>query len=301
MIDELEFKIDLQTGRIDKILADFMPKTSRSQIQAWIKGGNLSVNGEVVKANYKVQCGDTLKLTIPEAEKINVTAENIPLDIVFEDDDLLVVNKPTGMVVHPSKGHLTGTLVNGLLYHVNTLSEGTAYVRPGIVHRIDMDTSGLLVVAKTNEAHQKLAEQLENHTMEREYYALVHGVISHEDGTIDAPIARMHIDRKKRTVAEGGKHAITHFEVVERFKNYTLVKLNLETGRTHQIRVHMKYIGHPVVGDPMYGPAETITGFGQFLHAATLGFVHPTTEEKLHFEAPLPDYFADKLAELRKI
>lgn len=301
MIDELEFKIDLQTGRIDKILADFMPKTSRSQIQAWIKGGNLSVNGEVVKANYKVQCGDTLRLTIPEAEKINVTPENIPLDIVFEDDDLLVVNKPTGMVVHPSKGHLTGTLVNGLLYHVNTLSEGTAYVRPGIVHRIDMDTSGLLVVAKTNEAHQKLAEQLENHTMEREYYALVHGVISHEDGTIDAPIARMHIDRKKRTVAEGGKHAITHFEVVERFKNYTLVKLNLETGRTHQIRVHMKYIGHPVVGDPMYGPAETITGFGQFLHAATLGFVHPTTEEKLHFEAPLPDYFADKLAELRKI
>lgn len=301
MIDELEFKIDLQTGRIDKILADFMPKTSRSQIQAWIKGGNLSVNGEVVKANYKVQFGDTLRLTIPEAEKINVTPENIPLDIVFEDDDLLVVNKPTGMVVHPSKGHLTGTLVNGLLYHVNTLSEGTAYVRPGIVHRIDMDTSGLLVVAKTNEAHQKLAEQLENHTMEREYYALVHGVISHEDGTIDAPIARMHIDRKKRTVAEGGKHAITHFEVVERFKNYTLVKLNLETGRTHQIRVHMKYIGHPVVGDPMYGPAETITGFGQFLHAATLGFVHPTTEEKLHFEAPLPDYFADKLAELRKI
>ncbi len=256
MIDELEFKIDLQTGRIDKILADFMPKTSRSQIQAWIKGGNLSVNGEVVKANYKVQCGDMLKLTIPEAEKINVTAENIPLDIVFEDDDLLVVNKPTGMVVHPSKGHLTGTLVNGLLYHVNTLSEGTAYVRPGIVHRIDMDTSGLLVVAKTNEAHQKLAEQLENHTMEREYYALVHGVISHEDGTIDAPIARMHIDRKKRTVAEGGKHAITHFEVVERFKNYTLVKLNLETGRTHQIRVHMKYIGHPVVGDPMYGPGR---------------------------------------------
>ncbi|CZQ85801.1 pseudouridine synthase rsua/rlub/c/d/e/f [Trichococcus palustris] len=301
MIDELEFKIDLQSGRIDKILADFMPKTSRSQIQAWIKGGNLSVNGEVVKANYKVQLGDTLKLTIPEAEKINVTPENIPLDIVFEDDDLLVVNKPTGMVVHPSKGHLTGTLVNGLLYHVNTLSEGTAYVRPGIVHRIDMDTSGLLVVAKTNEAHQKLAEQLENHTMEREYYALVHGVISHEDGTIDAPIARMHIDRKKRTVAEGGKHAITHFEVVERFKNYTLVKLNLETGRTHQIRVHMKYIGHPVVGDPMYGPSETITGFGQFLHAATLGFVHPTTKETMHFEAPLPDYFADKLAELRKI
>lgn len=301
MIDELEFKIDLQTGRIDKILADFMPKTSRSQIQAWIKGGNLSVNGEVVKANYKVQFGDTLKLTIPEAEKINVTAENIPLDIVFEDDDVLVVNKPTGMVVHPSKGHLSGTLVNGLLYHVNTLSEGTAYVRPGIVHRIDMDTSGLLVVAKTNEAHQKLAEQLENHTMEREYYALVHGVISHEDGTIDAPIARMHIDRKKRTVAEGGKHAITHFEVVERFKNYTLVKLNLETGRTHQIRVHMKYIGHPVVGDPMYGPAETITGFGQFLHAATLGFVHPTTAETMHFEAPLPAYFADKLAELRKI
>ena len=163
-----------------------------------------------------------------------------------------------------------------------------------------MDTSGLLVVAKTNEAHQKLAEQLENHTMERAYLALVHGVIPHEDGTIDAPIARMMIDRKKRTVADGGKKAVTHFEVIERFRDFTLLKLQLETGRTHQIRVHMKYIGHPVAGDPMYGPKETLSGHGQYLHAATLGFIHPTTGEKRHFEAPLPDFYSEKLAELRK-
>jgi len=204
------------------------------------------------------------------------------------------------MVVHPSKGHLSGTLVNGLLFHVNSLSDGTANIRPGIVHRIDMDTSGLLVVAKTNEAHQKLAEQLENHTMERAYLALVHGVIPHEDGTIDAPIARMMVDRKKRTVADGGKKAVTHFEVIERFRDFTLLKLRLETGRTHQIRVHMKYIGHPLAGDPMYGPAETIGGHGQYLHAATLGFIHPKTGEKMHFEAPLPDFYSEKLTELRK-
>lgn len=300
MKEKFVFKIDGQSGRIDKVLADFMGGTSRSQIQAWIKEGNLTVNDKAVKSNYKVQKGDLLELTIPEVEQINVVPEDIDLDIIYEDDALLVVNKPSGMVVHPSKGHLSGTLVNGLLFHVNTLSDGTATIRPGIVHRIDMDTSGLLVVAKTNEAHQKLAEQLENHTMEREYLALVHGVIPHEDGTIDAPIARMMVDRKKRTVADGGKRAVTHFEVIERFRDFTLLKLRLETGRTHQIRVHMKYIGHPLAGDPMYGPADTLSGHGQYLHAATLGFIHPTTGEKMHFEAPLPDFYSEKLAELRK-
>ncbi|CZQ80943.1 RluA family pseudouridine synthase [Trichococcus ilyis] len=300
MKEKFVFKIDGQSGRIDKVLADFMGGTSRSQIQAWIKEGNLTVNDKAVKSNYKVQEGDLLELTIPEVEQINVVPEDIDLDIIYEDDALLVVNKPSGMVVHPSKGHLSGTLVNGLLFHVNTLSDGTATIRPGIVHRIDMDTSGLLVVAKTNEAHQKLAEQLENHTMEREYLALVHGVIPHEDGTIDAPIARMMVDRKKRTVADGGKRAVTHFEVIERFRDFTLLKLRLETGRTHQIRVHMKYIGHPLAGDPMYGPADTLSGHGQYLHAATLGFIHPTTGEKMHFEAPLPDFYSEKLAELRK-
>lgn len=300
MKEKFVFKIDGQSGRIDKVLADFMGGTSRSQIQEWIKEGNLTVNDKAVKSNYKVQEGDLLELTIPEVEQINVVPEDIDLDIIYEDDALLVVNKPSGMVVHPSKGHLSGTLVNGLLFHVNTLSDGTATIRPGIVHRIDMDTSGLLVVAKTNEAHQKLAEQLENHTMEREYLALVHGVIPHEDGTIDAPIARMMVDRKKRTVADGGKRAVTHFEVIERFRDFTLLKLRLETGRTHQIRVHMKYIGHPLAGDPMYGPADTLSGHGQYLHAATLGFIHPTTGEKMHFEAPLPDFYSEKLAELRK-
>lgn len=300
MKEKFVFKIEGQSGRIDKVLADFMGGTSRSQIQAWIKEGNLTVNDKAVKSNYKVQEGDLLELTIPEVEQINVVPEDIDLDIIYEDDALLVVNKPSGMVVHPSKGHLSGTLVNGLLFHVNTLSDGTATIRPGIVHRIDMDTSGLLVVAKTNEAHQKLAEQLENHTMEREYLALVHGVIPHEDGTIDAPIARMMVDRKKRTVADGGKRAVTHFEVIERFRDFTLLKLRLETGRTHQIRVHMKYIGHPLAGDPMYGPADTLSGHGQYLHAATLGFIHPTTGEKMHFEAPLPDFYSEKLAELRK-
>ena len=300
MTEKIVFNIDGQTGRIDKILADFMTGTSRSQIQAWIKDGNLMVNDKAVKSNYKVQDGDLLELTIPEPEQINVTPEDIALDVIYEDDALLVVNKPSGMVVHPSKGHLSGTLVNGLLFHVNSLSDGTANIRPGIVHRIDMDTSGLLVVAKTNEAHQKLAEQLENHTMERAYLALVHGVIPHEDGTIDAPSARMMVDRKKRTVADGGKKAVTHFEVIERFRDFTLLKLRLETGRTHQIRVHMKYIGHPLAGDPMYGPAETLGGHGQYLHAATLGFIHPKTGEKMHFEAPLPDFYSEKLTELRK-
>lgn len=298
--NEMTFRIDAETGRIDKVLSDLVPDASRSQLQAWIKEGHVRVNGEAVKVNYKVQEGDVVTVTEPEPETLQVEPEDIPLDIVYEDKDVLVVNKPSGMVVHPSKGHVSGTLVNALLFHVQTLSAGTENIRPGIVHRIDKDTSGLLVVAKNNLSHQRLAEQFEAHTIEREYLALVHGEISHEEGTIEAPIARKPNDRLKRTVIEGGREAITHFRRLEVFPKYTLVRLQLETGRTHQIRVHMKYIGHPLVGDPMYGPSSSIDINGQFLHAGVLGFNHPTTGERLRFEVPLPDFFQRKLEELRR-
>ena len=296
------FTVENEEGdRIDRYLAEEMPERSRSYLQKLIKEQYIKVNNKPVKANYRLVLGDRVEVCIPEAKEPDIEPENIPLDILYEDEDVIVVNKPKQMVVHPAPGHYSGTLVNALMYHCgNELSGINGTSRPGIVHRIDMDTSGLLVVAKTNEAHQKLAEQLENHTMERAYLALVHGVIPHEDGTIDAPIARMMVDRKKRTVADGGKKAVTHFEVIERFRDFTLLKLRLETGRTHQIRVHMKYIGHPLAGDPMYGPAETLGGHGQYLHAATLGFIHPKTGEKMHFEAPLPDFYSEKLTELRK-
>lgn len=294
-------EIQNESGRIDKVIAEAFPDYTRSQIQAWLKSGHVLVNGAAVKANYKVQPGDFVSVEEPEVEPLEIEPENIPLAIVYEDEAVLVVNKPAGMVVHPSKGHLHGTLVNGLLYHVNQLSEGTSVVRPGIVHRIDKDTSGLLVVAKNNQAHQSLADQFFDHSIEREYVALVHGEVQHEEGTIDAPIARMVSNRLKRTVERGGKAAVTHFTRLEQFHGYTLVSLNLETGRTHQIRVHMDYIHHPVVGDPMYGPGDDIDKNGQFLHARVLGFVHPVTNEKVRFEAPLPDYFEAKLAELRKI
>lgn len=296
----LTFRIDAETGRLDKVLTELLPDASRSQIQAWIKDGYVRVNGDTVKTNYKVQEGDAITVTEPEPEVLDVEPENIPLDILYEDEDLLVVNKPSGMVVHPSKGHLSGTLVNALLFHVQSLSAGTENIRPGIVHRIDKDTSGLLVVAKNNLSHQRLAEQFEAHTIVREYTALVHGVIPHEEGTIEAPIARKPNDRLKRTVIEGGRDAITHFKRLEALPAHTLLRLQLETGRTHQIRVHMKYIGHPLVGDPMYGPSASVDEKGQYLHAGILGFTHPTTGEPMRFEVPLPDYFQRKLEELRQ-
>lgn len=294
-------KINNESGRIDKVLSEAFPEYTRSQLQAWIKSNHVLVNDQPVKPNYKVQPGDEIAIAEPEVEQLEIEPENIPLDIVYEDDALLVVNKPAGMVVHPSKGHLHGTLVNGLLYHVSTLSEGTNVVRPGIVHRIDKDTSGLLVIAKNNQAHQSLADQFFTHSIEREYVALVHGEVQHEEGTIDAPIARMTTNRLKRTVSREGKSAVTHFIRLEQFHGFTLLGLKLETGRTHQIRVHMEYINHPVVGDPMYGPGDDVDKNGQFLHARVLGFIHPVTNEKVHFEAPLPDYFEKKLAELRKM
>lgn len=295
MTDKHTFKITTEKSRIDKFLSSELKEHSRSQIQEWIKDGDVKVNDALVKANYKVQEGDEIEVTPPEPVEIDAVPENIPLDIIYEDEDVVVVNKPQGMVVHPSAGHANGTLVNALLYHVKDLSGINGKIRPGIVHRIDKDTSGLLMVAKNDLAHEKLAEQLQEKTAKREYIALVHGDIQNDKGTIDAPIGRDPKNRKKFTVIEGGKHSITHFEVIERFKEFTLLRLQLETGRTHQIRVHLEYIGFRMAGDPLYGPRKTLEGKGQFLHATSLTFVHPRSEETLTFNAPLPKEFKETL------
>lgn len=285
--------------RIDKLLAGLDGEYSRSQIQDWITEGRVSVNGKAVKANYRVQEGDRIEWTVPEPEILDVRPEPMDLDIYYEDRDVIVVNKPRGMVVHPSPGHLNGTLVNGLLAHCRDLSGINGVLRPGIVHRIDKDTSGLLMAAKNDFSHEHLAKQLENKTVLRKYKAIVHGVIPHDYGTIDAPIGRDPKDRQSMAVVDSGKPAVTHFRVIERFDKYTLVECELETGRTHQIRVHMKYIGHPVAGDPKYGPKRTLPIDGQALHAGVLGFAHPRTGEFLTFEAPLPEDFERLLNGLR--
>ncbi|HAM82174.1 MAG TPA: RluA family pseudouridine synthase [Ornithinibacillus sp.] len=287
--------------RIDKLMAEINPEQSRSQVQGWITKGLVSVNDEIVKANYKCQTGDVITWEIPEVEALHIEPENIPISILYEDKDLLVVNKPKGMVVHPSAGHQSGTLVNALLYHCNDLSGINGVERPGIVHRIDKDTSGLLVVAKNDKAHSSLAGQLANKDVERKYEAIVHGVINHDSGMVDAPIGRDPNDRQRMAVVDNGKHAVTHFHVLERFKEYTYVECRLETGRTHQIRVHMRYIGYPLVGDPKYGPRKTFDIGGQALHAKVLGFTHPTTGEWLHFEVDAPPYFQELLTKLEKI
>lgn len=287
--------------RLDKLLTELNPDRSRSQVQHWITKGHVSVNDESVKANYKCQTGDKLTWSIPALEPLDITAENIPLSIIYEDSDLLVVNKPKGMVVHPSAGHQHGTLVHALLYHCNDLSGINGVERPGIVHRIDKDTSGLLVVAKNDYAHVQLAKQLSTKDVMRKYEAIVHGEISHEVGLIDAPIGRDPKDRQKMTVVDDGKPAITNFKVINRFPDYTHVECQLETGRTHQIRVHMKYIGFPIVGDPKYGPRKTLDTDGQALHAKTLGFTHPTKKEWMEFKAEAPAYFHETLAYIKKI
>ncbi|WP_409368280.1 RluA family pseudouridine synthase [Lysinibacillus sp. 38-6] len=288
-----------QGERIDKAISSIQTEWSRTQISNWITDGIVKVNGETVKAKYKVKAGDVVEIIVPEAEPLDVIAENLALDIVYEDADVLVVNKPKGMVVHPAPGHMTGTLVNGLMYHCKDLSGINGILRPGIVHRIDKDTSGLLMVAKNDVAHESLVEQLVNKTVTRKYTALVHGHIAHDKGTIDAPIGRDQKDRQKQAVVDKGKHAVTHFQVIERFGDFTLVECRLETGRTHQIRVHMNYIGFPLVGDPKYGPRKTIDFGGQVLHAGVLGFIHPTTAEYMEFEAPLPVDYVQLLEELR--
>ena len=299
-MNELLIIIKENGPRIDKALTEYLPDYTRSQIQLWLKEGVVFLNGQPLKANYKVKAGDEIVIKIPEPETLDLVPENLALEIVYEDEDVAVVNKPQGMVVHPSAGHSHGTLVNGLLFQLNNLSTINDVVRPGIVHRIDKDTSGLLMVAKNNAAHESLAAQLKDKTSLRTYIALVHGDIAHEKGTIEAPIGRSKVNRKMQAVREDGKPAITHFTVLERFGDFTLVELQLETGRTHQIRVHMQYIGFPLAGDPTYGPKKTLKGNGQFLHAKLLGFTHPRTHEKMVFEAPLPAVFEKTLANLRK-
>jgi 23S rRNA pseudouridine1911/1915/1917 synthase len=288
-----------QGERIDKAISSIQTEWSRTQISNWITEGIVKVNGETIKAKYKVKAGDVVEIIVPEAEPLDVIAENLALDIVYEDADVLVVNKPKGMVVHPAPGHMAGTLVNGLMYHCKDLSGINGILRPGIVHRIDKDTSGLLMVAKNDVAHESLVDQLVNKTVTRKYTALVHGHIAHDKGTIDAPIGRDQKDRQKQAVVDKGKHAVTHFQVIERFGEYTLVECRLETGRTHQIRVHMNYIGFPLVGDPKYGPRKTIDFGGQVLHAGILGFDHPATGEYMEFETPLPVDYVQLLDELR--
>lgn len=294
-----ETVVEMQNGRLDKACSEIFSDYSRSQIKQLLDGGNITVNGKTEKAKYKVKSGDVIRLEEPETKTLELRPENIPLDIVYEDDDVIVINKPQGMVVHPAPGHDEHTLVNALLYHC-PLSTINGTFRPGIVHRIDKDTSGLLMVAKNDKAHRSLAKQLKDKTNIREYVALVHGRIAEDEGTINAPIGRSLKDRKKQAVVKDGRNAVTHFEVLKRYRDYTLVKCILETGRTHQIRVHMKYIGHPLVGDPLYGPKKTIKGNGQFLHAGKLGFVHPTTGKLLIFEAPLPKVFQECLEKLDK-
>ena len=290
---------DTLTRRIDKVLAHQFNQFSRSHLQKWIVDGNVRVNGQPVKPKYKLAVGDQVVIEPEAPQKVDLTPEKIPLDIVYEDDDVIVVNKPQGMVVHPAPGHPDHTLVNALLYH-SPLSTINGEFRPGIVHRIDKDTSGLLMVAKNDLAHRSLAAQLKAKTNQREYVALVHGVIKQDAGTIDAPIGRSKKDRKKQAVVSDGRHAVTHFKVLRRFRHYTLVSCRLETGRTHQIRVHMKSIGHPLAGDPLYGPRKTLPGRGQYLHARLLGFKHPRTGKDLVFTAPLPEYFQQMLDKLKK-
>lgn len=289
--------------RIDRFLSKDLETLSRSYLQKLLKDGEISVNGKPVKANYKVSEGDKIQIRIPEPENPDILPENIPLDILYEDDDILVVNKPKGMVVHPAPGHYSHTLVNAVMYHCGERLSGiNGVLRPGIVHRIDMDTTGSLLICKNDHAHQILAEELKEHSITRRYHAIVHGNIKEDTGTVNAPIGRHPVDRKKMsTKAPNGRHAVTHYKVLERFGDYTYIECELETGRTHQIRVHMSSIGHPILGDTVYGLAKCPYKLqGQTLHAKILGIMHPTTGEYMEFDAPLPDYFSDLLQRLRR-
>lgn len=298
--EEFEFQIEQKSGRVDKYLTTELETMSRSKVQNLIADGYVFVNGETIKANYKLEAGDKVEVFVPEPEAVDVEAEDIPLDIIYEDKDIVLVNKAQGMVVHPGAGNPNGTLVNALLFHIKDLSGINGEIRPGIVHRLDKDTSGILIVAKNDEAHVNLSEQLQNRTVKRKYWALVHGVLPHEHGTINAPIGRDPKDRQKFTVIKGGKEAISHFRVLERIQKFSLMEVSLETGRTHQIRVHLNYIDHPVAGDKIYGPKKSLEGNGQFLHARMLEFTHPRTGETMSFEAELPALFEETLDRLRK-
>jgi len=301
-MEELSLVSDCNDVRIDNWLTSKIEKFSRTYIQKLVENENVLVNGKKVRTNYRIKENDEITVRISEPEKLDVKAEKLDIEILFEDKDIIVVNKPKGMVVHPAAGNFTGTLVNALMaYCGDSLSDINGIIRPGIVHRIDKDTSGILVIAKSNLAHAKLSEMLKEHDIKREYIALAEGIIRENKGKIDAPIGRHPADRIKMAVnSKNGRRAITHFEVLERFKNATLIKVNLETGRTHQIRVHMAYIGFPLVGDEVYGrKKQKYNTEGQVLHAKVLGFNHPITDEYIQFEAPLPEYFEEMLRDRR--
>lgn len=305
MSEQYSLKADAEnTGiRLDKFLADNLDNLTRSAIQKIIDDGGVSVNGNAINKNYKCKPDDEIIITVPDAKPMEAEAENILLDVVYEDNDLLVVNKPKGMVVHPANGNWSGTLVNALLYHCgDSLSGINGVIRPGIVHRIDKDTSGLLIAAKNDAAHLGLAEQIKDHSFSRAYEAVVYGNVKNDKGTVNAPIGRNPKDRKKMAVTlKNSKPAVTHYEVIKRFGDFTHIRCILETGRTHQIRVHMASIGHPVAGDVIYGPKKVITELhGQCLHAKHIGFSHPKTGEWLEFESELPEYFTLFLSKLDK-
>ena len=289
------------SSRIDAYLAGILEGVSRSYIQKLVKEEKILVNGKLVKSNYKVAAGDEVEVEIPEPEPLAILPEKMDLDIVYEDADVILINKPKGMVVHPAAGHYEHTLVNGLLYHCQgQLSGINGVMRPGIVHRIDMDTTGILIVCKNDVAHNAISEQLKVHSITRKYQAIVHGRIAEDEGTVDAPIGRHPVDRKKMSINyKNGKEAVTHYRVLQRFSKYTHIECQLETGRTHQIRVHMASIGHPLLGDAVYGPSKCPYALcGQTLHAGVLGFVHPRTGAYMEFTAPLPEYFTELLAKL---
>lgn len=289
-----------ENNRIDKLLSEVFSNTSRTQIQKWMKDDLVTVNGQPVKANYRCQTNDIVHCTVPEKTQLIIQPENIPILIIYEDADLIVVNKPKGMVVHPSSDHMSGTLVNALLNYTNQLSKIGGEERPGIVHRIDKDTSGLLIVAKNDKTHEILANQFKRNEIERTYEAIVYGEIDHDSGIIDAPVARDPNNRLQMAVVDHGKQAITHFQVIKRYHHFTHVLCQLETGRTHQIRVHMEYIGHPLVGDLKYAKGRTFPAEGQALFASRLGFTHPRSNKWLVFEIEQPNYFRKILSQIEK-
>lgn len=314
MAEQFELIAEAAGERLDVYVAQNRPDLTRSRVQKLLADGKLTVNGKTVKAGYKLVTGDVISVEIPDAAPLEAVPVEMDIKVVWEDDDLAVISKPRGLVVHPAAGHDDDTLVNGLLYRFEgQLSGINGVMRPGIVHRIDKDTSGLLVVCKSDAAHQGMEELLKTHDITREYRAVVYGNVKDDRGTVDLPIGRMDKDRKKMCVRWDGKRAVTHYEVLERFGEFTLVACRLETGRTHQIRVHMKHLGHPLLGDPLYGPEnphshmvnhlKSLPGNlldGQILHAGLLGFVHPITGQYMEFSEPLPEYFETVLAELRK-
>lgn len=303
-MNEVVFEIvpEMEGERIDKCISSYMEDLSRSYIQKVIKEGNVSVNDLAVRANYRVKVDDRVRFIIPDSVEPDIPAQDIPLDILYEDNDILIINKPKNMVVHPAPGHYEGTLVNAVLYHCKgELSGINGVLRPGIVHRIDKDTTGSIIVCKNDEAHNAIADLLKTHDITRKYRAIVYGNVKNDEGTVDAPIGRHHSDHKKMTVNEKkGKRAVTHYRVLERFGQYTYIECQLETGRTHQIRVHMASIGYPILGDLVYSNRKSPFHLeGQVLHAMTIGFVHPRSGNYVEFEAPLPDYFEKLLNTLR--